>query len=278
MATTWRPMASLASATKTLIPVNSSADCCMAADSKRCDLLELSIGYALILLACWTPQPWQRQFYWAGLTWVVLSTAFSFDGWSVMGFRPSSFLRSFWIVGLALVVAASAVWVASRLHTLHAPDYPVLFLKRYWAYMIWAFLQEFLLMDFFLLRLLRLLADKKTAVMAAACLFALAHLPNPVLAPVTLLWGIAACLLFLQYRNLYTLGMAHAIFGICIATTVPGPIDHNMRVGLGYLYYRAPDCHAPGHHQRSQIDHIVSTQACVIADAATRRSARQALP
>jgi membrane protease YdiL (CAAX protease family) len=146
------------------------------------------------------------------------------------------------------------------------PDYPILFAKRYWAYAIWAFLQEFLLMDVFLLRLLRLLPNKMMAVFAAAGLFALAHLPNPVLAPVTLLWGIAACLLFLQYRNLYTLGMAHAIFGICIATTVPGPIDHNMRVGLGYLYYRAP-----GHHQRSQIDHIVSTQACVIADVATRR-------
>jgi hypothetical protein len=245
----------------------------VATDARRGDLLELAIGYGLVLLACWTPQPWQKEFYWAGLTWVALSTVRSFDGWSAMGFRVTGFLRSFWIVGLALAVAAIAVLVASRLHTLHAPNYPVPFLKRYWAYAIWAFVQEFLLMDFFLLRLMRMLSHKKTAVLAAACLFAFAHLPNPVLAPVTLLWGIAACLLFLQYRNLYTLGMAHAIFGICIATTVPGPIDHNMRVGLGYLYYRAPCT-----HQRSQIDHIVSTPACVIAEAATRRSARQARP
>jgi hypothetical protein len=237
-----------------------------AAEGKRRDLLELSIGYTLILLACWTPQPWQRQFYWAALTWVVLTTAFSFDGLGAMGLRISGSLRSLWVVGLAIAVAAVAVSVAGRIHTLHVPDYPGLFVRRYWAYMVWAFLQEFLLMDFFLLRLLRLLSDKKMAVMAAASLFAVAHLPNPVLVPVTLFWGVAACLLFLQYRNLFTLGMAHAIFGICIATTVPGPIDHNMRVGLGYLYYRAP-----AHHQRSQIDHIVSTHACVIADAATRR-------
>jgi len=253
-----------------LIPVNRSANSgtgnLVAAECKRRDLLELSIGYGLILLAVWTPQPWQRVFYWAGLTWVLLATGFSFDGWSAMGLRIAGSLRSLWVIGLALMLAAAAVCVAGRLHTLHLPEYPVLFVKRYWAYTIWAFLQEFLLMDFFLLRLLRLLPNKKTAVMAAACLFALAHLPNPILVPVTLLWGIVACLLFLQYRNLYTLGMAHAIFGICIATTVPGPVDHNMRVGLGYLYYRPP-----AHHQRSQIDHIVSTHACVIADAATRR-------
>lgn len=261
----------------TLIPVNRSgipvdrlADggtgSTVTPECKRRDQLELSIGYGLILLAVWTPQPWQRFFYWAGLTWVLLATGFSFEGWSAMGLRISGSLRSLWVVGLALVLAAAAASVAVRLQTLNMPDYPILLVKRYWAYAIWAFLQEFLLMDVFLLRLLRLLPNKIMAVIAAAGLFALAHLPNPVLTPVTLLWGIVACLLFLHYHNLYTLGMAHAIFGICIATTVPGPIDHNMRVGLGYLYYRAP-CQ----HQRSQIDHIVSTQAWVIEEAATRR-------
>jgi hypothetical protein len=34
--------------------------------------------------------------------------------------------------------------------------------------------------------------------------------------------------------------MAHAIMGIAIAITIPGPVDHNMRVGLGYLTYHHP--------------------------------------
>ena len=45
-------------------------------------------------------------------------------------------------------------------------------------------------------------------------------------------------MLFLRYRNLYPLAISHAILGISIAITVPGPVDHNMRVGLGYLTYR----------------------------------------
>jgi hypothetical protein len=72
----------------------------------------------------------------------------------------------------------------------------------------------------------------------AAGIFSIAHLPSPILTPITLIWGFAACLIFLRYRNLYPLAMAHAILGISIAITIPGHVDHNMRVGLGYLTYK----------------------------------------
>ena len=85
----------------------------------------------------------------------------------------------------------------------------------------------------------------------ASLLFALAHLPNPILAPITLIWGFAACLLFLRYRNLYPLMMAHAILGITVAITIPGPVVHNMHVGLGYLTYN-PHTHAHGMHHLAQ--------------------------
>jgi membrane protease YdiL (CAAX protease family) len=74
-------------------------------------------------------------------------------------------------------------------------------------------------------------------VAVAATIFAAAHLPSPILTPITLIWGLAACLLFLRYRNLYPLAMAHALLGITIGIAIPGPVDHNMRVGLGYLTY-----------------------------------------
>jgi hypothetical protein len=232
------------------------------------DVLDLSVGYGLILLAIWTPQPWQRWFSWAALVWVLLATALCFDGWTANGLREHGFFRSLWVVGVALLLAAGAVALSGSLHALHTPHSPASFVRRYWAYAIWAFLQEFLLLDFFLRRLLRLLRGKTAAVLVTAVLFALAHLPNPVLAPLVLVWGGIACALFLRYRNLYTLGMAHAIFGICIAVTVPAQVDHNMRVGLGYLTYR------PHHHRQhhlNQSPQTVSTAAWVMAEAPTRR-------
>jgi membrane protease YdiL (CAAX protease family) len=213
------------------------------ADRKYRDLLEFSVAYGLILLALWTPQPWQRWLSLATLACVILATYLSFDGWSAMGFRVSRFWRSLWVVGMALILAAATVVLAASLQTLHVPHFPWLFLNRYWAYTIWAFLQEFLLLNFFLLRLLRLIKNKTAAAIVATSLFALTHLPNPILTPLTLIWGYAACLIFLRYRNIYMPAMAHAIFGICIAVTIPGPVDHNMRVGLGYLTYREHPTH-----------------------------------
>jgi membrane protease YdiL (CAAX protease family) len=232
----------------------------------RRDLMELCIGYAWILLVIWTSRPLQRLLYYIAIAVLLGIFWISFEGWAVMGLRTTNLLHSLWIVGVALLMAGAAVFLAIQFHTLHVSDGPARFLKTYWGYAAWSFVQQVLLLDFFLSRFLRLLPAKKSAVIATAGIFALAHVPNPILTPLTLLWGIAACLLFLRYRNLYPLAIAHAIFGICLAITVPGPVSHNMRVGLGYLQYRRPN-----DRQRSQNDHIVSTHAWVIADAPTRR-------
>jgi membrane protease YdiL (CAAX protease family) len=239
----------------------------IATKSRRRDLVELSVGYTLILIVIWTPRSWQRPFYLAAVAWIVIAVILSFDGTKAMGLRLSNNLRSLWIVGAALLLAAIAALIASRLGTLHRPVRASQFVKLYWGYAIWACMQQFLLQDFFLLRLLRLLRTSTAAAIAATAMFALAHLPNPILTPITAIWGLASCLLFLRYRSLYPLAISHAILGICVAITVPGPLDHNMRVGLGYLTYHR---HHP--HHLSQNDHIVSTAACVIAAAPTRRS------
>jgi hypothetical protein len=139
-------------------------------------------------------------------------------------------------------------------------------------------MQQFLLQSYFLLRFLRLLPGKAAPIIAAIGIFALAHLPNPILTPVTLVWGTISCLLFLRYRNIYALGVAHGIMGLCLAMTVPNSLHHHMRVGLGYLRYHPgrrdrlqSDDQIPSLH-RSQIDHSVSTDAWVTAEAPTLRS------
>jgi membrane protease YdiL (CAAX protease family) len=129
----------------------------------------------------------------------------------------------------------------------------LLLVQRFWGYVLWSFLQQFMLQALFLRRLLQLLTDKRLAVLAAASLFALAHLPNPLLTAMTLVWGVVSCMIFLRYRNLYTLGILHAVLGICVAVTVPGSMQHDMRVGLGYLHYQphGRDHRDPGNHVMS---------------------------
>ena len=42
--------------------------------SPRRDLVEFGVGYALVLAAIWTLNPWQRLFYWLAVAWIVVTT------------------------------------------------------------------------------------------------------------------------------------------------------------------------------------------------------------
>jgi Type II CAAX prenyl endopeptidase Rce1-like len=242
--------------------------------SKKRDAAELAIGYVLVLLAEWIPSPASQRFlFWFTLAWVIVTTTLARPNARTLGLWPSN-ARSVWIFPAIVLLGAVSIWMASQLHTLH--DFSIgTLMGRVRGYLAWSLLQQFILQDYFLLRLLRLIPGKAAAaVSAAAILFASVHIPNPVLMLGTLLWGMAACILFLRYRDLYSLGVAHCLLGICIAVTVPAHIHHGMRVGLGYRQYRP----RVERTHLSQMDQMVSTEAWVIADAVNRCSARQARP
>jgi hypothetical protein len=203
------------------------------------DIIELGIGFALIMVAVWTPLPVQRIIFWLAFSWIVSATLLARNGRDNLGLAFSGWHRSLWIVGIATALAATDLLISFSYSTLHPLYGPVPVGRHMWGYVIWAFMQQFVLQDFFLLRLIRVLPSRTAAVVAAAALFATAHIPNPLLTVVTMLWGLAACALFLKYRNLYVLGFAHGILGLCIAVSVPNATHHHMRVGLGYLRYNA---------------------------------------
>lgn len=206
--------------------------------TKRREVLELVVGYGLILAVIWTPRPWQRVLYGIAVLALGAMIATGFESWEAMGLRRRNLLRSLWIVPVAGIAAAGFVVWAVHAGTLRRTHTVGWFVARYWGYVIWSLVQQILLQDFFLGRFLRLLPGRPVgALWAAAGIFAAAHLPNPVLTPLTLLWGAVACALFLRYRNLWPVAMAHALLGITLATTMPAPVIRNMRVGLGYLTY-----------------------------------------
>lgn len=251
------------------------------------DLLELGLVFALIMIALWCHPVAQKLIGILTFFVVVALTLRSQATAASLGLRLAGIRRSLWIICAALLSAALVIWSASRMHTLHTVSFHGLAVETsVLAYVLWAIVQQFILQDFFLVRLLRLLPTRTAAIVAAAALFAVAHLPNPFLTAATLLWGLIACALFLRYRNLYSLGVAHGILGLCLAIAIPNAVHHQMRVGLGYLRWHAPSAppavignpaYKPPVH-RSQINQMVSTDAWVMADATSRRSSRHARP
>jgi hypothetical protein len=201
------------------------------------DLLELAICYGLILMVIWTSSSAQHFLFWIAFAWILATTFVYRPGANTLGLRFSGLRNLLWTIAGCLLFAALLVGIALQVHTLHAVHSAGSPQLHTVGYLLWAFEQQFILQDYFLLRLLRILPSQSVAVITTALLFSAAHFPNLVLTVATLAWGIIACKLFLRYRNLYALGIAHGILGLCVAVSVPDAVTHHMMVGLGYLHY-----------------------------------------
>lgn len=199
------------------------------------DLVELIFGYGLILFVLWTPEFPQRVLSPVAFIMtlaVVLARRPSLDD---LGISRRGLARSLWILPAAILFAIASLLLARKIGTLH-PLFKGDF-KHVAGYILWTIYQQFLLNDYFMPRLTRLLANENAAVGLAAVLFAAAHMPNLPLTGATLLWGAISCALFWRYRNLYALGLAQGVLGLCFAVCVPDALHHHLRVGLGYLQY-----------------------------------------
>jgi membrane protease YdiL (CAAX protease family) len=200
------------------------------------DLLELLLGYGLILFTLWMPETPQRILSPIALVVTLAIVLASRPTLDDLGLTRRGLAQSFWILPAAIVLAVASVLVAKRIGTLH-PLYKTDF-RHIAGYVLWTLYQQFLLNDLFMPRLTRLLPTENAAVALAAVLFAIAHLPNLPLTGVTLVWGAISCALFRRYHNLYALGLAQGLLGLCFAICVPDALHHHLRVGLGYLRYQ----------------------------------------
>jgi hypothetical protein len=207
--------------------------------SRARDLIELILGYGLIVGIIWTPEHLQRLLSPIALVLtlsVVLARGRSRDE---LGLGARGLIPSLWILPAAIALAALSLFVAAKLGTLH-PLYKADF-AHISGYVLWTIYQQFLLQDYFMDRLLRLLSNESAALTLAGVLFAAAHLPNLVLTAATLVWGIVSCALFRRYRNVWALGLAQGLLGLCFAVCVPDALHHHLRVGLGYLRYHGTE-------------------------------------
>ncbi len=200
------------------------------------DLIELVIGYGVILFALWMPEFPQRILTPVALLVTLAIVLVRRPGLDELGVGVRGLARSFWILRASIALAIVSLLVAKQIGTLH-PLYKGDF-KHITGYVLWTCYQQFLMNDLFMPRLMRLLGSRNAAVGMAAILFAAAHLPNLPLTAATLVWGAVSCALFLRYRNLYALGLAQGLLGLCFAVCVPDALHHHLRVGLGYLRYR----------------------------------------
>jgi hypothetical protein len=171
------------------------------------------------------------------MCWIVLATVINRRSLRQLGLAPSGFVGSLIAIAVAALAAGLivfAAWMAGTLHPLYGTRPP---LSHSFGYATWALVQQFILNSFFFLTLEQLLHDSNKAMVAAAALFCLAHIPSIVLMAATLAAAFFFISIFRRSRNLYPLGVAHAILGLSVAASLPDPILRHMRVGIAYLHF-----------------------------------------
>jgi len=209
--------------------------------SKQFSALAVIVAYLLIVGALWSYGPLQQVLIWLDASWITCCTLLQRRSTRELGLRADGFRQSIWFPLAGLALAAAVIWIARSAGTAHIP--PHLYAWHAYPYVLWAFEQEFILQSFIFLNLEQVLGTR-SAIISSTLLFASAHIPNPLLTVCTFFGGLLFTSVFARYRNLWTVGIVHALLGLTIAFTVPDTINHHMRVGLGYLRYHAMPPHA----------------------------------
>lgn len=204
--------------------------------SQARNLLELAAGFTAIMLVLWLPTREQLIVGPIALLAPAVLILLHRPNSEELGLGLQQFLRSFWILPISLALSALGIYLAQQAGTYHALYKPEF--GHVGGYVVWTIYQQFLLQDYFMPRLSQLLSSD-AAIVVAAILFSVAHLPNVPLMIATLFWGAASCALFRRYRSIYVLGVAQGLLGLCFAVCIPDLFLHHMRVGLGYWHYHA---------------------------------------
>ena len=199
---------------------------------------QVLLVFASLQGALWTVGATQGFFIVLTIALTIMWTFSERHPWPDLGLNPASIQRGWWIAPVGAAIAGLILLAAWWWRTLRPPAGTLIVCANIVLSLIWAFAQQFLAQSFFFLHLEHVLRSGRRAVVATSLLFASAHIPNPVLVPVTLAGGLILSELFRRNRTLYPLAVAHALVALALAISVPESVLHDMRVGIGYFLYR----------------------------------------
>ncbi len=148
-----------------------------------------------------------------------------FDNWRAAT-RNASLIVS---VGLCVPLA-----VGAALGAWHFQPWSSSLASLPWG-LVWGTAQQYGLLCFLYRRLLEILDSPRGATLGAATIFAVLHVPNPLLLGVTFVAGLVSCTLYRREPNVFVLGVAHAAISFVLYGALPHSITHGLHVGPGYF-------------------------------------------
>jgi membrane protease YdiL (CAAX protease family) len=197
--------------------------------------LEPVLALLLIMLYIWRlrggDEPWTMMIF--GL--ILLSHYWRGESPRDLGFRMTNFRVCFSVFSPFLIFITLFLLAGGMLfHTLR-----VLNLEKavvgFLSYCVWGLFQQYLLNAYFVNRLQPISPSAPRAAAIGAACFACVHTPNWFLMIIGFAGAYCSARVWIRYRNLYFLGIAHGAIGSLLYLVVPDAVSHHLTVGPGWF-------------------------------------------
>jgi membrane protease YdiL (CAAX protease family) len=188
---------------------------------------------AIILSYIWYVDPrMSRGFSAVPVALVAAAAAWHAAREREWGFDWRALLPGLRAAALVTVPAVAVILLAGAwLGTLHDRRD---FLGSFGGLVVWAGAQQWVLQTL-VLREAQGVTSPRNAILVAASLFAVVHLPNPFLTAVTFAGGLAWCTIYARFPNIVPLAISHALGTLAILYAFDQAITGRLRIGDSYL-------------------------------------------